>query len=219
MRIAVISDVHCSGRSCPRQREFIDWIDQLSVDSLWMLGDIFHYGWDFRGRSQPEYQPVFEAIDRLCDRGVGIRFVVGNHDFAMTDFIERRWRSHVHGPQICVVDGRRVYVGHGDEFDLSFGYRLTKWLIRSAMFKFLILSLGSRLGTHLLATLAGREPNMSPSAWPVAQARLCAQLDRADIAIVGHLHHAWEYRTVNGVATVLGPGVEGSRMIIDGELC
>ncbi len=218
MHIAVISDVHCAGRSCQRQMEFIAWLDTLEADALWMLGDVLHYGWDFSGKTQPEFEPVFEAIDRVVHRGVQIRFIPGNHDFALGSLIESRWGGLVHGPQVCDIDGVRIYVGHGDELDESFGYRLTKGVLRGRGFKLFMRCLGPRLGTRLLKTLAGGGPEVSETIWPDVQARLCTQLDQADIAIVGHIHAPWERQTEQGLAVVLGPGISGARRIVDGQL-
>jgi len=219
MRVAVISDVHCSGRSCERQKEFIAWLDQLQVDSLWMLGDILHYGWDFGEQIQMEFEPVFQAVDRLVERGVELRFVPGNHDFSIGPLVEARWRGIVHGPQICEADGHHFYLGHGDEFDASWGYRILKTILRSEVFRLLMACMGPRLGTGVLRLLAGPAPRVGDSLWPSVQEQVAAQLDGADMAIVGHAHVAWEQQTERGIAIVLGPGVAGARLIEDGEVC
>lgn len=219
MRVAVISDVHCSGRSCERQREFIAWLDELEVDSLWMLGDIFHYGWDFGAQIQSDFEPVFQAVDRLVDRGVELRFVPGNHDFCIGPLVRNRWKAIVHGPQICEVDGRHIYLGHGDEFDTTLGYRMLKAILRSGGFRWMMACMGPRLGTALLRLLAGPPPRTGESLWPSIQKQVSAQLKGADMVIVGHAHVAWEQHTGLGVALVLGPGVSGARLILDGELC
>ena len=218
MRIAVISDVHCAGRSCDRQVEFVRWIDSLSVDALWLLGDIFHYGWDFSDGEQTDFEAVFEALDRFVGRGALIRFVPGNHDFAMGSLMRRRWNATVRGPHVCVADGIRFHLGHGDELDARLGYRLIKYFLRSRLFFWALSALGTRLGTAVLRRLAGSEPSAGQSIWPPVMQRLQAQLAHADVAIVGHLHIPLEQQRENGLLVVLAPGVDGARFIVDGEV-
>jgi UDP-2,3-diacylglucosamine pyrophosphatase LpxH len=188
------------------------------VDALWLLGDIFHYGWDFPDEEQADFEAVFEALDRFASRGGLIRFVPGNHDFAMGSLMKRRWAATVRGPHICVVDGTRFYLGHGDELDARFRYRMTQYILRSRLFFGSLSALGSRLGTEILRRLAGSEPSFGQAIWPPVMQGLQDQLAHADVAIVGHLHSPLEQRRNDGLLVVLAPGVSGARFIVDGEV-
>lgn len=211
--MAIISDVHCSGERCSRQREFVAWLDSLTADALWLLGDVFHAGWDFRPREQPEYVHVLEALERLASRGTGIVFVPGNHDFGMSDLLKERLGAEVVGPHVREIDDRRVFLAHGDEADGSMRYRLVRAVLRSSVFDVAVRGLGVRLGTKVLRTLAG-DSSPHGEVWPSTKQWLMSQLEHADIAIIGHVHTPWS----EGGAVTLAPGVRGARWLIDGQL-
>jgi len=165
MDVAIISDVHCAGESCARQQEFVAWLDSLTADSLWLLGDVFHAGWDFRPSEQPEYLGVMNALERLIGRGTSIVFVPGNHDFGMGGLLQDRLGAEVVGPHVREIDGRRVFLAHGDEADSGLRYRVIRSLLRSPMFDLAIRGLGANVGTRVLRRLAG-DPSGDGEVWP-----------------------------------------------------
>lgn len=213
MDVAIISDVHCSGDTCSRQREFVAWLDSLTADSLWLLGDVFHAGWDFRPSQQPEYLAVMEALERLVLRGTAIVFVPGNHDFGMGGLLEDRLGAEVLGPHVREIDGCRVFLAHGDEADGGLRYRVVRSVLRSPVFDLAIRGLGAKVGSRVLRRLAG-DPSAHGAVWPSTKRWLVSQLDDADIAIMGHVHVQWS----EGGAVTLAPGVKGARWLIDGQL-
>ena len=213
MDVAIISDVHCSGQTCARQREFVEWLDSLTADALWLLGDVFHAGWDFRPSDQPEYLDVLDALERLVVRGTPIVFVPGNHDFGMSRLLEDRLGAEVVGPHVRKVDGRRVFLAHGDEADSGLRYRLVRSVLRSSMFDRAMKGLGAKMGTRVLRCLAG-DPSAQGEVWPSTKRWLLSQLYDADLAIMGHVHVQWS----EGGAVTLAPGVRGARWLIDGRL-
>jgi predicted phosphodiesterase len=218
MRVTVISDVHCAGLGCPRAAAFVAWLDDLDVDELWMLGDIFHYGWIFGGALQPDYAPVFEALDRAAGRKIRMVFVPGNHDFRMGPLMARRWGAEVRGPHIRKIDRCRVYLSHGDESDRGLGYRLLSAFLRGWAATGLMRLLGVRMGTAVLRAIAGEVTHGEGVVWPALREALNAQLELAEFAIMGHAHVAWSQQDTRGTAVILGPGVQGARMLDDGKL-
>ena len=213
MNVAIISDVHCRGASCPAQREFVAWLQSLQADALWLLGDIFHTGWDFGGREQSEYSEVYRALEGLSASGVELVFVPGNHDFALAGYIEKQIGATVSGPHVRTVDGTRVFLAHGDESDTRVGYRFVRIVLRSRLFCWFMRMLGVRFGTLLLRKLAGDAPR-SGVVWDSTKTWLKQKSLNADLVIVGHVHSEW---SEGGVST-LAPGVKGARRLINGVL-
>lgn len=188
MRVAVISDVHCAGLDDPVQLRFVAWLDALDAGALWVLGDLFHWGWVIRGGLQPEFAPVVTALTRLVGRGVPVLFVPGNHDFSVARFMADVVGAEVRGPHARVLDGHRVFVAHGDEADRSFGYWCLRALLRGWLFDRLIQALGVRLGTRLLCKLAGADRFSVGSAGPAQEWLLTQAGADVDLAICGHFH-------------------------------
>jgi len=218
MRVAVISDVHCGGLDCDRAATFVCWLDALDADGLWMLGDIFHYGWVFGDRLQPEYQPVFEALDRAVGRGLKMVFVPGNHDFRLGSLMASRWGAEVVGPHIRELDGVRIHLSHGDEADTGLGYRVLNAFLRGRVADWLMRLLGVRLGTALLRRMAGEAQDAQDEVWPGTLRTLNGYLGESDMAIMGHAHVSWSQRDAQGLGVILGPGVPGAVWIEEGQL-
>lgn len=218
MRVAVISDVHCGDLGCRRSAAFVRWLDELEADALWMLGDIFHYGWVFGGRLQPEYQPVFEALDRAAGRGLRMVFVPGNHDFRMGALMASRWGAEVAGPHTREVDGVRIHISHGDEADTGLGYRAVDGFLRGRIVDWFMRLLGVRFGTAVLRHIAGEAGEADGEVWPSTLQALSEHLVGADMAIMGHAHVPWTRRDGRGVGVILGPGVPGAICIDGGQL-
>ena len=216
MRVAVISDVHCGDEFCTRAAAFVSWLDELDADGLWMLGDIFHYGWVFGERLQPGYQAVFEALDRAAHRDIEMVFVPGNHDFRLGPLMATRWGAEVQGPHIREVDGTRVHLSHGHESESGLGYRLLDGFLRGWAADWLMRLLGVRIGTAILRRMAGQVHEAQGEVWPATLRALSGNLVAADMAIMGHAHVPWSQLDARGVGVILGPGVSGAIWIENG---
>ena len=218
MRVALISDVHCCGLACPRAANFVTWLDQLDADALWMLGDIFHYGWVFGADTQPEYAPVYMALQRVKARGIAMVFVPGNHDFRVANLMASRFGAEVCGPHVRHVDGCSVHLAHGDECERSILFRAMSWVLRSEFVDGAMRMLGHRLGTWILRRLAGAPHIDGEVLWDGSREALLSHLDTVDLAVMGHAHFAWSHKDERGKAVVLGAGVAGARLLSDGRL-
>ena len=205
MKVAVIADVHCRGPSDPAQQKFIAWLRTLEVDQLWLLGDVFHYGWVFQRDVQPIFQEVVDALREARDRGVQILFVPGNHDFAVASVLQREAGAEVRGEHIRTVDGVRIALAHGDELDQTWRYRTFRSLIRSRLVAFTVRCLGQKLGSVLLAKLAG-DVSQGDEVWEKTRDGVMRRLEQADVVVIGHVHTPWHHVCEDGTAVILHPG-------------
>ncbi|MGB0714814.1 MAG: UDP-2,3-diacylglucosamine diphosphatase [Phycisphaerae bacterium] len=114
-----ISDVHLGTRDS--QADLVmDFLDSLSCDHLYLVGDIIDmWALKRRWRWPGEYNRLIHRLLELAANGTRVVYIPGNHDEFFRDYcghqfgdIEIRRRT-VHE----MVDGRRFLVTHGDEFD------------------------------------------------------------------------------------------------------
>lgn len=213
MRLVVISDAHAQGPGDPSQDSLVTWLDRLEADELVLLGDIFHHWWGFPGRLMEPYRPLCAALLRLRSRGISLRVVPGNHDFALGPFFHEELRAQVsEGPLSLVVDGRRLLLAHGDEADGSRGYRMTRALLRGRPFAALMAALGPERGWTLLARLAGSSRAHGGDPEPLVRAQQAWALPRlgaeADVVVMGHIHVPRLVPTERGLIVHLGDWVE-----------
>ena len=206
MRVSVIADVHCRGSEDSAQRSFVEWVSALDVDELWILGDLFHFGWAFDGCVQPVFQDVMDALGDLDRRGCRIVFVPGNHDFGVADLFKDVLNADVRGQHIRSIDGLRVSLSHGDEFDASWRYRWFRWGVRSRLFASLINALGPKRGSSVLKRMAG-DVSVGGALWERSRESIMEMLEDSDLVLMGHVHTPWSYTGNDGTALVLTPGV------------
>lgn len=119
-RSVFISDVHLGSRGC-RAEELQRFLKRIECERLYLVGDIVDF---WRLRKKPywpaEHNEVLRRILKLAHRGTRVILIPGNHDEAIRGFDEQAFggieirREMVHD---C-LDGRRLLVAHGDEYDL-----------------------------------------------------------------------------------------------------
>lgn len=114
-----ISDVHLGTKGC-NAKLLIDFLDSTDSETMYLVGDIID-GWRLKKKFYwpPEHNDIVWRILKRARRGTRIVYIPGNHDEMFRQFtglnfggVEIR-RAAFHD----TVDGRRLMVMHGDEFD------------------------------------------------------------------------------------------------------
>jgi UDP-2,3-diacylglucosamine pyrophosphatase LpxH len=114
-----ISDIHLGTKGCNAEM-LIDFLDSVDSDMLYLVGDIVD-GWQLKKRVfwPTSHNDVVWRIMKRARRGTRVIYVPGNHDEIFRQFtgmsfggVEIR-RKMIH----TTIDGRKLLVLHGDEFD------------------------------------------------------------------------------------------------------
>jgi UDP-2,3-diacylglucosamine pyrophosphatase LpxH len=218
MRVLLLSDVHASGRSCPRQAALVALLRRERADVLVLAGDIFQRWADDGAAPHPELAPAVDAIARAAPR---IVFTPGNHDWAAGPFLSRELGADVALEARLTLGGQRVHVSHGDEADSSAGYRALRACLRSAPVTALRRALGPALAWRLEGAL-GHAPRGRPDGSLVDAQRRRAHLLLArgdvDLVVNGHTHAAGIETLGNGLWVNPGDGLHSYAVIEDGAV-
>ncbi|WP_051003793.1 MULTISPECIES: UDP-2,3-diacylglucosamine diphosphatase [Sphingobium] len=114
-----ISDIHLGTKGC-NAGMLVDFLDSVDSDTLYLVGDIVD-GWQLKKRVYwpTAHNDVVWRIMKRARRGTRVIYIPGNHDEIFRQFtgmsfggVEIR-RKMIH----TTVDGRKLLVLHGDEFD------------------------------------------------------------------------------------------------------
>ena len=114
-----ISDVHLGTKGCNAEL-LIDFLDSVDSETMYLVGDIID-GWRLKKKFYwpAAHNDIVWRILKRAKRGTRIVYIPGNHDEMFRQFtglsfggVEIR-RAAFHD----TVDGRRLMVLHGDEFD------------------------------------------------------------------------------------------------------
>ncbi|MEC7983890.1 MAG: metallophosphoesterase, partial [Myxococcota bacterium] len=151
MPAVFVSDVHLLETANPKDSAFLRWLESLSDVTLYILGDLFDLWWSFEDYVPIGYRAVCQCLRDKVQQGMSIYFVGGNRDFSSRYLLSLGIQPLSCG--IYSIEGRSIYLAHGDEADRSTGYRLVKTVLRSRSFAQAMSWLGPEKGYRLLRYL------------------------------------------------------------------
>ena len=138
-----VSDVHLGlqvGDPAAREARFVEFLRSLPEDteSLYLLGDIWDFWYEYRDVVPKGYVRVFGAIADLIDRGVGVYFFQGNHDVWTYSYFEELGMKCLEQPALVEIDGKMFCLGHGDGLGpVPAGYRFLRAAFHNRVLQFL----------------------------------------------------------------------------------
>ncbi len=140
MSVVFIADTHLKGIADPNQKTLCDFLDFLLKDSppklLVILGDLFDFWAGYDKVLAREYGPTLERFERLASAGTKIIYLEGNHDFLMGPYFTDRLGAEVYADtHILTINGKQIFLTHGDMLDTSLRYKLWRCFLRSFLFK------------------------------------------------------------------------------------
>ena len=210
VRSVFISDIHLGFKGCQAD-SLLHFLHSVETDYLFLVGDIVDFWAIMKNPTWPQkHTNVIRSILGKAKHETKVIYVPGNHDDSMRDYVGHKFgnveihRDYVH----TTVDGRKLLVMHGDEFDLI--VKNSRWLS----------NLGSYLYDKLLSLnhiVNGIRRLFNRSYWSLA-AYLKHKVKNAvdyignfedalahfaeergvDGVVCGHIHHA-EIRDINGI--------------------
>ncbi len=137
MRTIFIADAHLASPDDTNYRLLLHFLHELEgeLDTLYIVGDLFDFWLGFPSQPCAEYNAVIDALERVVLRGCRLVYFEGNHDFHLGTVFSQRLNAIIHtGPSLESVQGKRLYVCHGDQINKGDRlYRLLRFLLRTRM--------------------------------------------------------------------------------------
>ena len=226
-RTLFISDVHLGTRGCQAEL-FLDFLRHHDADTIYLVGDIVD-GWRLKSSWYwPElHNTILQKLLRKARKGTRIVFIPGNHDEFARDYHGLVFG----GVEILVnaehvtADGRRLYVTHGDEFDIV--VRHARWLAFLGDWAY-VTAIFTNTHFNKVRRRLGL-PYWSFSAWAKLKVKNAVNFigsfeqaiaERAarnsfDGVVCGHIHHA-TIRDIGGVTYInTGDFVESCTAVVE----
>ncbi|MBE6182586.1 MAG: UDP-2,3-diacylglucosamine diphosphatase [Rikenellaceae bacterium] len=132
------SDIHLGGGdeyvSRAKEQRFVTWLDRMAVDAeaIFLLGDIFDFWFEYQGVVPKGFVRTLGKLAELTDRGIRVVFLAGNHDMWVGDYLLRECGVEVYtAPQVMLLNGRQVFMAHGDAMGVSGEPRVLNRIFRS----------------------------------------------------------------------------------------
>ncbi|WP_101756769.1 UDP-2,3-diacylglucosamine diphosphatase [Oceanicoccus sp. KOV_DT_Chl] len=206
-----LSDIHLGSRDC-HAAYLLHFLNHIECERLYLVGDIFDMLAMKRKVFWPqEHSDVVKQLYCMAQQQhTEIVYIPGNHDMPMRHFDQglllnvQLHRQFIH----TTVDGKKLLVVHGDEFDHAVLYRamnrligdpaydlmvfLNRWFHRlRSIFGLPFWSLASYLKTNISQARATIEAFEQAAAMEARQRHL-------DGVVCGHIHQA-NLREIDGI--------------------
>lgn len=210
--VAVISDVHLGTFGC-RADELNSYLKSINPSILVLNGDIID-AWQFKKSYFPEtHLKVMRRIMKMMMQGTKVYYLTGNHDDVLRRFSDMNMGEfYLLDKLVLELDGKKVWIFHGDIFDVTMRYSRFVAKMGGFGYDLLILinwmvnSISVRLGKGKIS-LSKRIKDSVKSAVKFISDFEVTAIDLAfdngyDLVICGHIHrpniteHARNGRTV-----------------------
>jgi UDP-2,3-diacylglucosamine hydrolase len=188
-----VSDAHIGGGNPDAEQRLFRFLESIrgKAESLHILGDLFEFWFEY-GRAIPK--PGFRALAELAElrrTGTRIGYLKGNHDFWFKDFWRRELGAEAADEMDVVLDGKRVFLAHGDVLDRTPVPRVFRVLMRSRFNGWLYSLLHPDLGIGLALAVArvnrfkSAKPSLVEDMARFAAGKLASGFD---VVVLGHSH-------------------------------
>jgi UDP-2,3-diacylglucosamine hydrolase len=200
------SDFHLGvpnyAKSLEREKLIIQWLDEVSVDAsaIYIVGDIFDFWFEYKHAVPKGFVRFQGKIAELTDKGIEIHFFIGNHDMWMFDYFPKELGVQLHRDSIQVeVDGKKVFIGHGDGLGPGDkGYKFIKKIFSNRFFQWCFARLHPNFGIGV-ANYFSRKSRAATGdvdevflgedeEWLVAYSKEQLQKEHFDYFVFGHRH-------------------------------
>lgn len=195
----VISDAHLGAGPAQVERQVTAFLRHLAgrAGSLLINGDLFDFWFEWRTVHPRGHIRVLAALAELCDAGVPVLMIAGNHDCWAGDVLSREVGLRYHlGPWRGVVGGWLAHVEHGDGLRGAEdrGYRALRKVLRHPMavrgFRWLHPDVGSSLAHGSSRTSRAHRARDGGAALRLAALSRLAREPQIELVLLGHSHIA-----------------------------
>jgi UDP-2,3-diacylglucosamine hydrolase len=217
--VIFISDAHLGARTGPEQRAawLVRFLESLpdGIGGLLIVGDLFDFWFEYRHAIPKAHFSVCRALAEITRSGVPVLYFGGNHDFWAGSYLRDELGLLVaDGPQSLEIQGRRIFVAHGDGMGSGdIGYRLLKAILRNrvciALYRWIHPDLGVPIA-HRISSISRRHTLPREVLLPklvrdIARPHLA---EGHDAVVIGHVHEPVHLRLPNGEFLILGDWIE-----------
>lgn len=218
MRILFLADAHLLSPDDRNYRALCRFLKELNgtVETLYIMGDLFDFWLGFPCSSFiSPHEPLLQALDDLKNSGCRLVYFEGNHDFHLGTVFSNRLGAEIHtGPAIQEIQGKKVYLCHGDQINREdYGYRLLRMILHNRLTGSLVGIFPTKLALRIRDRLqeASRAGYKAKTArWDYAEMirSMGRELERngVDALVTGHFHIPFCETAVGSDFTILSLG-------------
>ncbi len=139
MKAYFFSDVHLglSSREEEQKKEarLLSFLDTVLIDAthLFIVGDLFDAWFEYKTVIPKGFHRTLTKLEDIVRKNITVHYLAGNHDYWMGNFFSEYLGMKIyHDPFEITLDGKRIYLHHGDGLAIhDTGYRILKRILRN----------------------------------------------------------------------------------------
>ena len=197
--LVVVSDVHLGTYGC-HAKELVRYMKSIKPKKVILNGDIIDI-WQFSKKYWPKsHMQVIKEITSWAAKGIKVYYVTGNHDEMLRRFEGFKVGSlRIVNKLLLEIDGKKVWVFHGDVFDVTMQH--ARWLTKLGAVGYDSLIILNRLCNYFLVRLGREKISLSKRIKNSVKSAVkyvnnfettCADIaisNKYDYVVCGHIHH------------------------------
>jgi len=149
-----------------REQHVINWLDQIQKDAnhLFLLGDIFDFWFEYKGKPPIFFSFFLEKIAELRKKGIEVYFFTGNHDMWMKNYLKEHLGIHIFTKKHEFVINNKVFLlGHGDGLGKGeWDYKCLKFFLNCKVACWLFGLIPPKTGNAIAYFFSKRSRAMTP---------------------------------------------------------
>jgi UDP-2,3-diacylglucosamine hydrolase len=144
-RVFFLSDAHLGAggeeKEKLKEERLLSFLDKVKEEGefLYLVGDLFEFWFEYKNVIPKDHFTVLEKLKQLVEGGLKVKYLVGNHDFWLGDFLPREIGVPIFKKPLEVVhQEKKIFITHGDGLaKKDLGYRILKRILRNRLNVFL----------------------------------------------------------------------------------
>lgn len=146
--------------SIEREKRLVKWLSERKEDSeeIYLLGDIFDFWFEYKHAVPKGFTRLLGKLAEVCDAGVPVHIVTGNHDLWMFGYLEKELGVHIHKKSIKRTwNGQHFFIGHGDGLGPGdHGYKFIKKIFTNSFFQWCFKCVHPDIGIGIANYFSGK---------------------------------------------------------------
>jgi UDP-2,3-diacylglucosamine pyrophosphatase LpxH len=203
--ILIVSDIHLGTYGC-HSKELLNYLNSIKPQKIILNGDIIDI-WQFSKRYWPKsHMQVIYKLIHWMSKGIKVYYITGNHDEMLRKFSGfSMGKFSIEDKIILEVDDKKVWIFHGDVFDITMQH--SKWITKLGSTGYDMLILLNSFCNWVLQKMGMEKISLSKKIknsvkkavkfindFEVTIANIAID-NKYDIVVCGHIHHP-EMKTI-----------------------
>lgn len=187
-----ISDAHIKDHDSYRSKLLVNFLHEIKMKmtDLYIIGDLFEFWFEYKLVFPKYYFKLLAEFYNLILSRKTIHYILGNHEVMIGNFLKRFGFVVHHEHAMFNIDGKKVFLAHGNKVDRRIWTNLWEAVLTSKMNQTLYRLIHPDLGISLAQGIASlsRKQRPNPHLNALLENYARSKLKELDVVMLAHSH-------------------------------